>query len=85
MRIIAVFSNPAHCRIEYIKLINPATSQVVTLDWDESEVSDGGLYGKGVHINYPEKDADLSEKHLNDLIKLGVFISMTCQELLDEE
>ena len=25
------------------------------------------------------KDADLSEKHLNDLIKLGVFISMTCQ------
>lgn len=31
------------------------------------------------------KDADLSEKHLNDLIKLGVFISMTCQELLDEE
>lgn len=28
---------------------------------------------------------DLSEKHLNDLIKLGVFISMTCQELLDEE
>lgn len=32
-----------------------------------------------------KKDADLSEKHLNDLIKLGVFISMTCQELLDEE
>lgn len=31
------------------------------------------------------KDADLSEKHLNDLIKLGVFISLTCQELLDEE
>ena len=31
------------------------------------------------------KDADLSEKHLNELIKLGVFISMTCQELLDEE
>ena len=30
------------------------------------------------------KDADLSEKHLNELIKLGVFISMTCQELLDE-
>ena len=29
--------------------------------------------------------ADLSEKHLNELIKLGVFISMTCQELLDEE
>ena len=25
------------------------------------------------------KDADLSEKHLNELIKLGVFISMTCQ------
>ena len=37
MRIIAFFSNPAHCRIEYIELINPATSQVVTLDWDESE------------------------------------------------
>lgn len=32
-----------------------------------------------------KKDADLSEKHLNDLIKLGVFITMTCQELLDEE
>ena len=32
-----------------------------------------------------KKDADLSEKHLNELIKLGVFISMTCQELLDEE
>lgn len=47
MRIIAFFSNPAHCRIEYIELINPATSQVVTLDWDESEVSDEGLYGKG--------------------------------------
>ena len=31
------------------------------------------------------QDGDLSEKHLNDLIKLGVFISMTCQELLDEE
>ena len=31
------------------------------------------------------KDADLSEKHLNELIKLGVFISMTCQELLDEK
>lgn len=31
------------------------------------------------------KDADFSEKHLNDLIKLGVFISMTCQELLDED
>ena len=31
------------------------------------------------------KDADFSETHLNDLIKLGVFISMTCQELLDEE
>ena len=31
------------------------------------------------------KDADLSEKNLNELIKLGVFISMTCQELLDEE
>lgn len=31
------------------------------------------------------KDVDLSEKHLNDLIKLGVFISMTCQELLEEE
>ena len=31
------------------------------------------------------KYADLSEKHLNDLIKLGVSISMTCQELLDEE
>lgn len=31
------------------------------------------------------KDADLSEKHLNNLIKLGVFISMTCQELLEEE
>jgi len=31
------------------------------------------------------KDADFSEKHLNELIKLGVFISMTCQELLDEE
>lgn len=31
------------------------------------------------------KDADLSEKHLNELIQLGVFISMTCQELLDEE
>lgn len=31
------------------------------------------------------KNADFSEKHLNDLIKLGVFISMTCQELLDEE
>ncbi len=29
-----------------------------------------------------KKDADLSEKHLNELIKLGVFISMTCQELL---
>lgn len=32
-----------------------------------------------------KKDADLSEKHLNELIKLGAFISMTCQELLDEE
>ena len=32
-----------------------------------------------------KKDADLSEKHLNELIKLGVFISMTCQELLDEK
>lgn len=32
-----------------------------------------------------KKDADLSEKHLNELIELGVFISMTCQELLDEE
>lgn len=31
------------------------------------------------------KDADFSEKHLNELIKLGVFISMTCQELLDEK
>lgn len=31
------------------------------------------------------KDADLSEKHLNELIQLGVFISMTCQELLDEK
>ena len=31
------------------------------------------------------KDADLSEKHLNELIQLGVFISMTCQGLLDEE
>ena len=31
------------------------------------------------------KDADLSEKHLNELIQLGVFISMTCQELLEEE
>ena len=31
------------------------------------------------------KDADLSEKHLIDLIQLGVFISMTCQELLDEK
>lgn len=31
------------------------------------------------------KDADISEKHLNELIQLGVFISMTCQELLDEE
>ena len=31
------------------------------------------------------KDADLSEKHLNDLIKMGLDISMTCQELLDEE
>lgn len=31
------------------------------------------------------EDADFSETHLNDLIKLGVFISMTCQELLDEE
>ena len=30
-------------------------------------------------------DAGLSEKHLNDLIKLGVFISITCEELLDEE
>lgn len=27
------------------------------------------------------KDADLSEKHLNELIKLGVFISMTCQDI----
>jgi hypothetical protein len=65
MRIIAVFSNPAHCRIEYIKLINPATSQVVTLDWDESEVSDEGLYGKGVHINYPEKDESENETYGN--------------------
>lgn len=24
------------------------------------------------------KDADISEKHLNELIQLGVFISMTC-------
>ena len=32
-----------------------------------------------------KKDADPSEKHLNELIELGVFISMTCQELLDEE
>lgn len=32
-----------------------------------------------------KKDADLSEKHLKELIELGVFISMTCQELLDEE
>lgn len=32
-----------------------------------------------------KEDADLSEKHLNELIKLGVFISTTCQELLDEE
>ena len=31
------------------------------------------------------KDADFSETHLNDLIKVGVFISMTCQELVDEE
>ena len=31
------------------------------------------------------KDADFTEKHLNELIQLGVFISMTCQELLDEE
>lgn len=31
------------------------------------------------------KDADFSEKHLNELIQLGVFISMTCQELSDEE
>jgi len=31
------------------------------------------------------KDANLSEKHLNELIQLGVFISMICQELLDEE
>ena len=31
------------------------------------------------------KDPDFSETLLNDLIKLGVFISMTCQELLDEE
>ena len=31
------------------------------------------------------KDADFSETLLYDLIKLGVFISMTCQELLDEE
>lgn len=26
-----------------------------------------------------KKDADLSEKHLNELIELGVFISMTCK------
>ena len=31
------------------------------------------------------KDADISEKHLNELIQLGVIISMTCQDLLDEE
>lgn len=30
------------------------------------------------------KDADLSKQHLNELIKSGVFISMVCQELLDE-
>lgn len=35
--------------------------------------------------NFMRKDADLSEKHLNELIKLGMFISMTCRELLDEE
>ena len=31
------------------------------------------------------KDADLSEKHLYELIQLGVFLSLTCLELLDEE
>ena len=31
------------------------------------------------------KDADLTKKHLNELIQLGVFISMTCQELLEVE
>ena len=31
------------------------------------------------------QDADFSKEHLNELIKLGVFISMTCRELLDEE
>ena len=31
------------------------------------------------------KDAVLFVFYLNGLVKLGVFISMTCQELLDEE
>lgn len=31
------------------------------------------------------KDADLSEKHLNELIKKSLFISMVSQEILDAE
>ena len=31
------------------------------------------------------EDADLSDEHLNELIKLGLFISMECQDLLDKE
>lgn len=31
------------------------------------------------------KDADLSERHLNDLIVTGLSISMLCQHMLDQE
>lgn len=66
MRINVKFVNPAHCRVDYIELINPVTNKTVTLEWDESEVSNEGVYGKGVHINYPDREETENETYGNN-------------------
>ena len=34
--------------------------------------------------NLLREDADMSSEHLNEMIKIGLDISMLCQDMLDE-
>lgn len=59
MRIIVNFKNDGRETLDFIELIHPVTGVTATLDWDETNLDDGNLEGRGVHIRYDNvEDSD---------------------------
>ena len=64
MRIIVNFKNDGRETLDFIELTHPVTGVTATLDWDETNLDDGNLEGRGVHIRYgnvEESDEETDE------------------------